>query len=41
LWSIAARVAPNVDPRAEVEVLQRVNRLPGAELVPGQRLRLG
>jgi hypothetical protein len=41
LWSIAARVAPNADPRAEVEVLQRVNQLHTTRLVPGQRLQLG
>jgi Tfp pilus assembly protein FimV len=41
LWSIAARVAPSVDPRAEVALLQRVNHLSSAALVPGQRIRLG
>lgn len=39
LWSIATRVAPQRDPRAEVADLQRVNRLSGSALVPGQLLR--
>lgn len=39
LWSIAARVAPGTDPRAEVDALQRINRLGGPALVPGQVLR--
>jgi len=38
LWSIASRVAPDVDPRAEVAVLQRANHLAGAALTPGQVL---
>jgi nucleoid-associated protein YgaU len=41
LWSIAQRVAPNVDPRAEVAVLQRVNRLSSVLLTPGQLIRVG
>lgn len=41
LWSIAERVAPNRDPRAEVDLLQRLNHLDGsATLVPGQVLRI-
>lgn len=40
LWSIASRVAPNADPRAEVAALQQRNRLAGPDLVPGQRLQL-
>lgn len=39
LWSIAARVAPDRDPRAEVVTLQRLNQLSGVDLQPGQRLR--
>ena len=39
LWSIAAAVAPQRDPRAEVVALQRLNHLSGVALVPGQVLR--
>jgi Tfp pilus assembly protein FimV len=39
LWSIAGRLAPQSDPQAEVALLQRVNHLSGAALVPGQVLR--
>ena len=39
LWTIATRVAPDRDPRAEVAELQQLNALPGAALVPGQVLR--
>ncbi len=39
LWSIATRVAPNRDPRAEVALLQELNHLEGSALVPGQVLR--
>jgi Tfp pilus assembly protein FimV len=42
LWSIAERVAPGTDPRAEVAELRRINGLTGADgvrLVPGQVLR--
>jgi hypothetical protein len=39
LWSIAGRVAPGKDPRAEVDLLQRLNALSGAALTPGQTLR--
>ena len=40
LWSIATRVAPGTDPRAEVAALQRRNHLTGVNLVPGQILRV-
>ena len=39
LWSIAARVAPARDPRAEVSDLLHLNRLSSPDLVPGQVLR--
>jgi Tfp pilus assembly protein FimV len=39
LWSIASRLAPQRDPRAEIAELQRLNRLGSAALVPGQVLR--
>lgn len=39
LWSIAVRVDPQRDPRAEVDTLKRLNQLRGAALVPGQVLR--
>jgi nucleoid-associated protein YgaU len=39
LWSIATRIAPDRDPRAEVADLQRRNRLSGVELMAGQVLR--
>jgi hypothetical protein len=39
LWSIATRVAPRADPRAEVAALQRMNHLHGADVMPGQLLR--
>src|SRR5581483_5632023 len=38
LWSIASRVAPNRDPRAEVAALQRLNHLSGATLAVGDVL---
>ena len=41
LWSIAERVAPRRDPRAEVDALQRANHLRDTGLVPGQVLRTG
>lgn len=41
LWSIAERIAPGTDPRAEVANLQRANRLDGARLQPGQVLDTG
>lgn len=39
LWSIATRVAPDRDPRAEVATLQRLNHLSGVDLTAGQVLR--
>jgi hypothetical protein len=39
LWSIASRVAPDRDPRAEVADLQRLNGLSDAQLGVGQELR--
>ena len=39
LWSIAGRIAPSRDPRAEVADLQRINHLASVALVPGQVLR--
>lgn len=39
LWSIATRVAPGRDPRAEVADLQRLNGLEGVDLAAGQVLR--
>ncbi len=41
LWSIATRVAPQRDPRAEVAELQRVNHLSGVDLIAGQVLLTG
>jgi nucleoid-associated protein YgaU len=38
LWSIAARIAPNRDPRDEVADLRRINNI-GANLTPGQVVR--
>jgi len=40
LWSIATRVAPDTDPRAEVAALQQRNRLTGVNLMPGQVLHV-
>ncbi len=40
LWSIATRVAPGRDPRAEVAALQHRNQLTSVDLVPGQVLRV-
>jgi hypothetical protein len=39
LWSLATRIAPGRDPRAEVAALQRINHLSRVELLPGQLLR--
>ncbi len=39
LWSIAGRVAPDRDTRAEVAELQRINHLGGVDLMAGQVLR--
>jgi hypothetical protein len=36
LWSIAERIAPRTDPRAEVVHLQELNHLSSVSLVPGQ-----
>ena len=38
LWSIATRVAPNKDPRAEVAQLQAINHLSSVDLATGQVL---
>ncbi|SHG69903.1 LysM domain-containing protein [Jatrophihabitans endophyticus] len=40
LWSIATRVAPDRDPRAEVAQLRSLNHLDGVALVPGQTLHV-
>ncbi|MDQ2795858.1 MAG: LysM peptidoglycan-binding domain-containing protein [Actinomycetota bacterium] len=40
LWSIAGRVAPGHDPRAEVTHLQQLNGLDSVGLVPGQQVRV-
>jgi hypothetical protein len=40
LWAVATRVAPQVDPRAEVAVLQRLNHLTDPVLRPGEVLRI-
>jgi LysM repeat protein len=40
LWDIAARVAPQRDPRAEAADLQRRNHLTEAAIVPGQVLHI-
>ena len=40
LWSIASRVAPEGDPRAEVAALERRNHLRSVDLVPGQLLHV-
>ena len=39
LWSIAAQIAPQRDPRVVVAQLERVNHLSDPILLPGQRLR--
>src|SRR5262249_20688716 len=39
LWSIAARIAPERDPRTVVAALERINHLSGPDLAPGQVLR--
>ena len=41
LWSIAAQVAPQRDPRLVVDQLRRVNSLDGVSLTPGQTLKVG
>jgi hypothetical protein len=40
LWSIASRVAPQADPRSEIELIQRLNGLTNVDLVAGQLLRV-
>jgi LysM repeat protein len=40
LWSIASRVAPDRDPRAEVAALQQRNHLTSVDIAPGQVLRV-
>lgn len=40
LWSIAARVAPDRDPRALVSQLRALNHLPDASVQTGDRLRV-
>ena len=40
LWSIATRVAPDTDPRAEVAALQQRNGLTSVDLVPGEVLHV-
>lgn len=40
LWSIAASIAGDEDPRAVIDEIQQLNGLEGAELVPGQTLQL-
>lgn len=40
LWDVARRARPDADPREALEQLRQVNTLQGAEVVPGQRLRL-
>jgi LysM repeat protein len=40
LWSIASRVAPTRDPRAEVLDLQKINHLSGVDVFPGQVLHV-
>jgi hypothetical protein len=40
LWSIAARVAPQRDPRTVVDRIRRLNDLPDTEIRPGQTLLL-
>jgi hypothetical protein len=39
LWAVATRVAPQLDPRAEVAALQRLNHLTDSTLRPGQIVR--
>ncbi|MEP6599526.1 MAG: LysM domain-containing protein [Actinomycetota bacterium] len=41
LWSIAARLAPQRDPRAVVAELERLNGLADGAVLPGQTLRTG
>jgi hypothetical protein len=39
LWALALRVAPQTDPRAEVDALRRLNKLSDSTVSPGQILR--
>ena len=38
LWSIALAARPAVDPRIEIDQIQRANALSGSSITPGQRL---
>lgn len=38
LWGLAEAVAPQVDPRVEVAILQRINHLTSSQLMAGQQL---
>jgi hypothetical protein len=40
LWVIAREVAPNRDPRAEIDTLRALNHLDSDNLTPGQSLRV-
>jgi LysM repeat protein len=40
LWTIAGRVAPGRDPRAEIADLRRLNHLTDDTVTPGQQLRV-
>ncbi len=40
LWQIARRVAPQADPRVTVAQIERLNHLDGAQVHPGQPLRV-
>ncbi|MEO6701283.1 MAG: LysM peptidoglycan-binding domain-containing protein [Jatrophihabitantaceae bacterium] len=41
LWTIAQQVAPNRDPRLEVDRLRELNHLASVALSPGQTLKVG
>ncbi len=38
LWSIAARAAPEADPRLVIQQITDINALPSAEIAAGQRI---
>jgi hypothetical protein len=38
LWGVAERIAPQVDPRLVVAQIQRLNHLPGPQLLAGMQL---
>lgn len=38
LWSVAERIAPQVDPRLVVAQIERLNHLPGPQLLAGMQL---